>query len=196
MKKLLVTAAIAASFIAPGAAQAQAVPAAIVAVVDLERVQTDCTACKAAQAALRGQVSAYQNREKALAGPLQTEGKAIQAAVDALPQGKEPDAALQARIKAFQTRQQQGAQELATQQQQIQRNNQYISKQIMDKLAPIYRQVMQKRGANILVDVNATLATSTSVDVTSDVVSALNATLQSVSTNAPAAPKSNSPQGR
>jgi Skp family chaperone for outer membrane proteins len=196
MKKSLVTAALAASFIAPVAAQAQAVPPAVVAVVDLGKVQSDCTACKAAQTSLNSQITALQNREKALATPLQTEQKAIQAAIDALPQGKEPDAALQARVKAFQAKQQQGAQELSAQQQQIQRNNQYISKQIADKLGPIYQQVMQKRGANILVDVGTTLATSTSVDVTNDVVAALNAALPSVSTTAPAAAQKKNPQGR
>jgi len=195
MKKLLFTAAIAASFIAPAAAQAQAVPPAMVAVVDLEKVQSSCTACKTAQATLNGQISALQTREKALAAPLQAEQKSIQAAIDAL-NGKEPDAALQARIKAFQTKQQQGAQELASQQQQIQRNNQYISKQVMDKLGPIYTQVMQKRGANILVEVGQTLATSSTVDVTNDVVAALNAALPSVSTTAPAAAKNSNPQGR
>jgi outer membrane protein len=195
MNKLLATAAIAASFITPAAAQAQAVPAAVVAVVDLEKVQSDCTACKTAAAALKSQITAYQNREKALAAPLQTEQKSIQGAIDAL-NGKEPDAALQARIKAFQSKQAQGAQELSNQQQQIQRNNAYISQQIKDKLDPIYKQVMTKRGANILVDVGQTLATSASVDVTNDVVAALNAALPSVSTTAPAAPKNSNPQGR
>src|SRR5437762_11074691 len=101
MKKMLLIAASAASLLVPAAAGAQAVPAAVIAVVDLERVTTDCTACKTASASLRGKVTALQNREKALGAPIQTEGKSLQAAVDAL-KGKDPDAALQARIKAFQ----------------------------------------------------------------------------------------------
>ena len=36
---------------------------------------------------------------------------------------------------------------------------------------------MQRRGANLLVEMGATLATSTSVDVTNDVLAALNAAL-------------------
>jgi Skp family chaperone for outer membrane proteins len=195
MKKLLATAAFAASVLAPVAAQAQAVPPAIVAVVDLDKVTGSCTACKTAQATLQGQITALQNREKSLSAPLETEGKAIQAAVNAL-NGKEPDAALQARIKAWQAKRDQGAQEISGQQQQIQRNQQYIQKQILDKLNPIYGQVMQRRGANILVEVNTTLAASSSVDVTGDVVTALNAALPSISTSAPAAPKPATPQGR
>ena len=83
----------------------------------------------------RARSTALQSRETTLATPLQTEGKSIQAAVDAL-NGKEPDAALQARIKAFQTKQQQAAQELQRQQQQIQRNQAYISQQITRSLGP------------------------------------------------------------
>jgi Skp family chaperone for outer membrane proteins len=195
MNKLLASAASAALFLTPVAAQAQAVPPAIVAIVDIDRVTTDCTACKAALSSLRGQVTALQNREKSLAGPLQTEQKSIQTAIDAL-NGKEPDAALQARVKAFQAKQQQGAQEISSQQQQIQRNQQYIQKQVADKLGPIYQQVMQKRGANILVDVNQTLATSSSVDVTGDVLAALNTALPSISTTAPATAQNKNPQGR
>jgi outer membrane protein len=195
MKKLLVTAAIAASFIAPAAAQAQAVPPAVVAVVDLNQVTSDCTACKTAQAALQGQITALQNREKTLSAPLETEGKSIQTAVNAL-NGKDPDAALQARIKAWQAKRDAGAQEISSQQQQIQRNQQYIQKQIMDKLNPIYTQVMQKRGANILVEVGTTLAATSAVDVSNDIVAALNAALPSIATTAPAAPKNSNPQGR
>lgn len=192
MKTLLVSAAFAAAILAPSAASAQAIPGAIVAVVDLDRVTSECTACKTASATLRSQATSFQSRRDTLASSLQTEQKSIQTAVDAL-KGKEPDAALQTRIKSFQTKAQQDEQELASQQQQIQANQQYIQKQIADKLGPIYQQVMQRRGANLLVEVGATLATSQSVDVTNDVLSALNAALPTLATTAPAQPK---PQGR
>jgi Skp family chaperone for outer membrane proteins len=188
-------ASLAASMALPGVAQAQAIPPAIVAVVDLDKVSSNCNACKTAAAALRSQVQAYQGREGALAAPLQTEGKSLQAAVDALG-GKEPDAALKARITAFQTKQQQGAQELQRQQQQIQRNQQYVQKQIGDKLGPIYSQVMQRRGANLMVEVGSTLATASALDVSNDVVAGLNVALPAIQTNAPAAPATAQPQGR
>ena len=192
MKTLLISAAVAAAAIAPSAATAQALPNAVVAVVDLDRVTAECNACKTAQAALKSQVQSYQGREQALAAPLETEQKSIQAAIDAL-KGKEPDAALKARVESFQNKQQQAARELSTQQQQIQRNQQYIQKQIQDKLNPIYQQVMQRRGANLLVEVGTTLATAQNVDVTNDVLAALNAALPTLVTTAPAAP---APQGR
>jgi len=194
MKKLLISVSLAASAVLPSAAQAQAIPAAIIAVVDLDRVTSDCNACKTATAALRSQVQSYQSRENALAAPLQTEQKSIQAAIDAL-KGAEPDAALKARISAFQTRQQNGAQELQRQQDQIKRNQQYVQKQIADKLGPIYSQVMQRRGANIMVEQGATLATATSLDVTTDVIGALNTAMPTIQTVAPAAP-ANTTQGR
>ena len=192
MKRLLISASLAASAVLPSAAQAQAIPAAIVAVVDLDRVSTDCNACKTARTSLQSQLQSYQNRETALATPLQTEGKTLQTAVDALG-GKEPDAALKTRITAFQAKQQQGAQELQRQQQQIQRNQQYVQKQISDKLGPIYTQVMQRRGANIMVEQGATLAMTNAVDVTADVIAALNAALPTIQTVAPAAPATTQP---
>lgn len=197
MKRLLISASLAALALFPAAAQAQAIPAAVVAVVDLEKITGACTACKAASAALRSQVTGLQNRQQALATPLQTEQKSIQAAIDAL-NGKDPDAALQARVRAFQAKQQSAAQELETQQQQIQRNQQYVQKQIADKLGPIYTQVMQRRGANMMVEIGQTLASGATLDVTNDVLTALNSALPSVATTAPAqaARPPAQPQGR
>lgn len=192
MKTLLISAAVAASMFVPVAASAQAVPAAVVAVVDLQRVESECTACKAAITSLRSQQAAEESREKALAAPLQTEKNSLQAAVNAL-KGKDPDAALQARIRAFQEKGQQAELEAQRGREQLQRNGEYIQQQIQTKLNPIYSQVMQRRGANLLVEQRATLAASSSVDVTNDVLTALNAALPSVSTTAPAQAQ---PQGR
>ena len=193
MKTLFVCAALAASALAPAAASAQSVPPAVVAVVDLNRVTSECTACKTASATLRSQVTAYQAREKALAGPIETEQKSLQSAIDALGGSKAPDAALQARVKAFQAKQQTAAQELQRQQQQLERNQAYIRQQIATKLGPVYQQVMQRRGANLLMETSATLASSTSVDVTSDVLTALNAAMPTLQAVAPAQTQ---PQGR
>ncbi len=194
MKKLLISASLAASVALPSVANAQTIPGAVVAVVDLQRVQAECTACKSAKDALVSQANAEDTREKALAGPIQTEQQSIQAAVDAL-KGKEPDAALQTRIKTFQNRAQQAQDEINRGRLQLQRNQAYIAQQIQAKLNPIYTQVMQRRGANILVEQGSTLATAGSVDATNDVLTALNAALPSVQTTAPAA-AANNQQGR
>lgn len=196
MKKLLISASLAASAIVPSAAHAQAIPAAVVAVVDLDKVTSSCNACKTATATLRSQVTSLQSRQQTLAGPLQTEGKSIQDAVNAL-NGKEPDAALKARAQAWETKRQQAGQELERQQAQIQANSQYVQKQIADKLGPIYSQVMQRRGANIMVEIGTTLASGSTLDVTNDVITALNSALPSLQTTAPTAPANRAqPQGR
>ena len=197
MKNLLISASLVALAIMPSAAQAQAVPAAVVAVVDLEKITSQCTACKTANAALQSQGTALQNRQKALAGPLETEGKAIQAAVDAL-KGKEPEAALKARAQAWETKRNNAAQELQAQQAQLQRNQQYIQQQIAQKLGPIYQQVMQRRGANLMVEISTTLASGASLDVSNDVLAALNAAMPTVQTVAPAqtTTSKSQPQGR
>jgi len=78
MKTILVSAAALAAAMLPTAAQAQAVPPAIIAVVDLEKVTGTCNACVTAKAALQSQVNALQARERALSAPIETEGKAIQ----------------------------------------------------------------------------------------------------------------------
>lgn len=194
MKSLLIPAAFAAALIAPATVSAQSVPPAVVAVVDLNRVTSECNACRTAQAALHSQIQAYQTHERTLAGPLDTEQQSIQTAIEAL-KGKQPDPALQARVKSFETRHQQAALELQNQQQQIERNQQYIQRQLQDKLGPIYQQVMQRRGANLLVEVSATLATTQNVDVTNDILAALNASLPTIATTAPAQTQQQ-PQGR
>lgn len=193
MKNPIVIASLALVAALPSAAQAQALPPAVVAIVDLNKVTTDCNACKTASATLKAQATAYQAREKALSDQVNTEGKAIQTAAEAL-NGKEPDAALKARAQAFETKRQNAAAELQRKQSDLQRLQAYIQQQIAAKLGPIYEQVMTKRGANVLVEMGSTLASAQSVDVTADVTAGLNAALPSISTAVPAAPAA--PQGR
>jgi len=195
MKTLLLSAAFAAAVIAPSAASAQAIPGAVVAVVDLDRVTSTCNACRTAKAALQSQVTAEETREKGLLAPLKTEQESIQSAVDAL-KGKDPDAALQARVKAFQTRYQQAQETAARGRAQLQANAAYVQKQVQDKLGPIYQQVMQRRGANVMVELGATLAMAQTVDATNDVLNALNTSMPTLATTAPAAPAPKQPQGR
>ena len=185
---ILLTAALAATV----STAAMAAPANIV-VVDNERIFAECTACKSAQTQLQTQATALQARQAALAAPIRTEGQALQTAVNALA-GKEPDAALKARVTAFETRQNTANQELARLQQNLQSSQANVLRQIQAKLAPIYTQVMTSKGANLALDANSTLARGQALDVTSEVLAALNAALPSVSvTPGPAAA---APRGR
>ncbi|MBA3897506.1 MAG: OmpH family outer membrane protein [Sphingomonadaceae bacterium] len=195
-KHILAAGAAVAALALPLAAQAQQrTPGAIAVVVDTSRIYTECNACKTAQAQLKSQADAIQARSQALAGPLQTESQAIQAAINAL-QGKPADAALQARVTAFQQKQQAAQAEIQGREQTFTRNRGYVAQQINVKLNPIVVSVMKARGANLAVDPQNVLAYEPSIEVTSDVLTQLNTQLPSVSTTAPAAPATPAPTGR
>lgn len=196
MKKFVFGAAFAALAIAvPASAPAQRLGAAVIAVIDTARIFRECNACRTAQTQLQQQVDQARQRAQQLGQPIQTEGQSLENSLKAL-NGKAPDAALQGRIQAFQARQNTANQELQNRQATIQRNQQYVAQQINTKLDPIIKSVMQSRGANIAVDVQATLATSPSIDVTNDVLAQLNQQLTSINVTAPAAPANAQPQGR
>ena len=177
MKTYLAAALVAASALATPAL-AQRAPAAVVVVVDTDRVYRECNACRTAQTQLQSQVTALRTRQQTLETQLRPEGQAIQTAVNALA-GKQPDAALTNRVKAFQQRQEQANQELARGQQNIQSIQANVLRQINEKLQPVINQVMAQKGANVAVDVSATLAHGQTTNVTNDVLAALNRGRQS-----------------
>ena len=195
MKTMISLIALAASAaILPSAAIAQRAPAAVVVVVDTDRIYRDCTACKTAQAQLQSQVTALQARQQTLTGQLRPEGQAIQTAVDALG-GKAPDATLRARVQAFQAKQEQANQELGRSQQNLQSIQANVVRQINARMNPVITQVMTAKGANLAIEVGATLAHSQTVDVTADVLAGLNRALPSVSLT-PLPAQAQQPQGR
>ena len=185
----------------PAAASAQKLAPAVVAVVDTDRILRECTACKAAQTQLQGQVQQLQSRQQQLATPIQTEAQAIQTAVNAL-QGKQPDAALQGRIQALQTKQNQANQELGRQEQTVRSTQQHVVQQINQRLGPIINGQLAAKGATIIVDRDAALAVAPTIDITNDVLAQLNQQLPSVSVTPmpqqqqPAQQQQPQPQGR
>lgn len=180
----------------PAAAPAQRAAGAVVVVVDTERVYRECTACKAAQATLQAQATSLQQRAQQLGQPIQTEAQSLDAAIKALA-GKQPDAALTARITALQTKQSTAQQEIQGREQTLRSTQQNVLQQINVKLNPVINQVMTARGANLAVDENNTLAHAASLDITNDVLAALNQQLPSVSvTPLPQSANQQQPQGR
>ena len=180
MRNLLIFSAALTAVVVPAAAQAQRAPAAVVIVVDSDRIYRDCNACRTAQQQLQSQVNALRTRQQTLANELRPEGQAIQTAIGAL-NGREPDAALRTRVQTFQQRQEQAQQELARSEQNLQSIRANIIRQIDERMRPVINQVMTQRGANIAVDVNATLAHAQTVNATDAVLAGLNAALPSVS---------------
>lgn len=186
MNKLLLSSALAGLALAtPMAASAQAIPAAVIAVVDRDRVATSCTQCAAAATQIQTQIQQYQAREAQLGAPLQTESQAIQAAINALPQGGQPDAALRTRIQTFQTNQQAAERELSQRQETIGRNRQYLVQQIVQRMDPLVGQVTRERGANLAVDVASTIAHNPALDVTDAVLALMNQNATPFSVTAP-----------
>lgn len=183
MTNKLVLGLFAAAAVASPAAAQNRLPAAVIAVVDSGRVYSECTACRAALTQLQSQATALQTRQQALVGPIQTEGQAIEAAISALPaaQRQSPPAALQQRVQRWQQSQQTAQTELQGLQTRLQSTQAHVRQQLDARLGPIINQVMTSRGANIAVDTDATLARANGVDVTNDVLTALNAQVPSVS---------------
>jgi Skp family chaperone for outer membrane proteins len=159
----------------------------VIAVVDRQRVVSECNACKVAATQIQALITQAQQRQQTLASPLQSQDQALQAEagrIRALPEGAAKTAAiaaLQPRIQAFQQQQGAAQQEIQGIQQNIQSVNNNVLRQITDKLNPIVGQVMQQRGATIALDQEATLASAKTVDVTDQVLTALNAQLTTVS---------------
>ena len=178
MRKTLLLAAIAAATALPTTANAQARGGVII--VDTANVLSNCTACKAAQTQLEQRQTTLRSRVQTLTQQLQTEGKPIQDAVDAL-KGKQPDAALQQRITAFQTKERSAQQEISNSQRQLQSTAAHVQQQVGARLIQIVEQSRARRGASIAVAKDSTLANDPSIDVTSEVLAALNQALPSVS---------------
>src|SRR3546814_8110597 len=138
-----------------------------------------CTACVAARTQLQQQLQQAEGRAQQLSQPLETEAQSIQQALAALG-GKQPDAALTQRIQALQTKQNSARQELGGRQRTLQSTEAHVNQQIAARLGPIINQVMQTRGATVVLNKGNTLAASASIDVTNDVLAQLNQQLPSV----------------
>jgi Skp family chaperone for outer membrane proteins len=206
MNRFFFGAAIAALSISiPVAADAQrnrnndnAAAAPVILIVDTEKVLTECNACRAATTQLEQQGQQLQQRVQQLRAPLQTESQSIQTALNALS-GRQPDAALQARITAFQNKENAANQELNGRQQTLRSIQVHVSQQLGDALGPILEQMRAQRNALVVMGKNATLASATNIEITNEVLTALNASTPSVQvTPMPQQPQqpASQPQGR
>ena len=195
MKKLAFSLAVAVSALTvSGTAHAQQRPGVLV--VDTDRILSECTACKAAATQLQSQLQAGRTRAQQLDASLKPEAEALEKAVQALG-GRQPDAALQARIAAFRTKQQQGQTELSNRENTLQSTQAHVQQQIGRRLVQIVEQSRARRQASIVVSKGNTLASDTSIDITGEVLTALNQQLPAVSvTPLPQQQQQTRPQGR
>lgn len=182
-KIILATLALAGATLGCGAAGAQALADAKLAVVDVERVMRDCTACVAANGQLQQQRTALQTFAQQQGQPLQGEQTSLEAALKAA-NGK-PDTALQQRVTAFQTRAQTAQRAVSEREQTFQRNIQFVQQQIAQKMVPVVQQIAQQRGASVAIAKESVLFSAPTVDITDAVLTTLNSQLPSVSVTAP-----------
>jgi len=192
MKKLAISLAAAVSALTiSGAAEAQ--QNAGILIVDTDRILNECTACKAAAAQLQSQVQQGRQRAQQLEATLKPEAEALEKAVQALG-SKQPDAALQARIAAFRQKQQQGSTELSTRESSIQSTQAHVQQQIGSKVVQVVEQSRARRQATVVLSKSSTLASANTIDITGEVLAALNQQLPSVSVTP--MPQQSRPQGR
>jgi outer membrane protein len=179
---------------APASAQSR-LPAPVVAVVDAQRVMSDCNACKQAQAQLQAQLNQMQQFAQQLAAPLDTEAQQLDAALKAA--NNRPDAALQTRIQTFRGKQENAQRQVQEQQQTLERNAAFVRQQIGVKLIPVIDQISQQRGATVTIDKGSLLFAAPTLDITDGVLASLNQQLTTVNVVAPPpAPQGTAPAPR
>lgn len=197
MRKLTYpTIAVAVALTAAGVAHAQQRP---ILVVDTEKVLTDCNACRTANTQLQTQQnqlqSRIQQRAAALDAQLKPERDAIQKAVQALA-GKQPDAALQRRAQAYEQRAQAAQNELQNIERQFQSTVAHVRQQVGQRVVLIAEQVRARRQAAIVIGKSSVMANDSAIDVTTEVLAALNQQLPAVSVTPLPQQQQAQPQGR
>ena len=101
---------------------------------------------------------------------------------------------MQARIAAFRTKQQQAQTELGNRQSTIESTQANVQRQIGTRIVQIVEQSRARRQASVVVTKSSALASDPAIDITGEVLTALNQQLPSVSvTPLPQQPR---PQGR
>jgi Skp family chaperone for outer membrane proteins len=191
MKKIAYLAILAAGTVAaPASAQAQAV-----LVVDTDRILAECTACRAATTTLQGQETQLKQRIQQLEAQLKPEETSLQTAVRGLA-GKQPDAALQARIAAYEQKARQAQTEIDSRQKQLQSTLLNVRQQVGSRAAQITEQVRARRQAAVVIAKANVIANNTAVDITGEVLTALNQQLPSVSVTPMPQAQQTKPQGR
>jgi outer membrane protein len=185
MNRVLPPLAAAALAAMPFTASAQGTPPAQILIVDTATIYRTCTACVAAQTQLQAQASTLQQREQAISQPLRAESDSIEQAALAARDltgavRNVADQAIRTRIEALRTRQESANRQLEQLEQTLRSSRANVGQQIDARLGPILRQMMTARGANLVLGKEVTLASSDALEVTAEVLAALNQQLPSL----------------
>ena len=188
MKTLIKTLLLASALAVTAPLAAQAVPAATIVLVDMDKVFTTSVAGKQAQVELKTRADGIQARLQSLSTQFGAEEQALGKTQPAPTATAAIITAWQTKVKDFQARKSTAEQDLRKRDADFQASRQSVLKQLNDAAQPIISTVMKERGANIVLAEGATLQHIAALDVTPDVVSRLDKSLPRVSTATPAAP--------
>lgn len=189
MKKTLLTAAVFAALgmAATSPVLAQQAPAAAAAtqylVVDLNRVVLESAALKAAQPTIDSKRNALEAKAKTLQSQLEADAKALQQQAES---GIAAPDVLQAKQRELQQKAQKADQELATLRTDFQRTAAYVESQILEGSKPVINQIIQERGATLVLNRDAVVFANPAIDITGDVIARMQKSLPTVSTTPPA----------
>jgi len=191
MKKALLTAAVSAglglAMLSPAMAQ-EAAPAASAArssylVVDLNRVVRESAALKAAQPTLDSKRNSVESKLKTYQTQLEADAKALQQQAES---GIAAPDVLQAKQRELQQKAQRAEQDVAQLRNDYARTENFVVDQILDGSRPVINQIIQERGATLVLNREAVVFANSSIDITGDVISRMQKSLPTVSTTPPA----------
>ena len=159
-----------------------------IAVVNLEQAVGTSSAATTArsqmQVTYKATIDSLNTRKTALEAELKTKGEALQTAAKAAA-GK-PTPALQAQYEALQKRQQEAQTEMQRLGQPLALANAYVEEQISAKLGDALKNAMKKANVDLVLTPDATVSYAPTVDITTMVVTELNALVPAVGIVPPA----------
>ncbi len=172
----------------PTFAMAQAAPAApVVGIANLEEAVAKSNAWVLAANQIRiqyqPQITAFENRKRAI----ETELQPLAAAIQNAQRAPTPNtAAINTQIQQFQGRQQAAQAELQRLYMPIGRAEAFAQEQILAKLDTALKAAMTKRRVGIVLQPQATISYAPTADLTNDIVAELNTSIPQVSIAVPA----------
>src|SRR5690606_13665758 len=174
--------------LSPAAMAQEAAPAASAArssylVVDLNRVVRESAALKAAQPTLDAKRNALENKLKTYQSQLEADAKALQQQAES---GIAAPDVLQAKQRELQQKAQKADEDVANLRSDYARTENHVVDQILEGSRPVINQIIQERGATLVLNREAVVFANTSIDITGDVIARMQKSLPTVSTTPPA----------
>jgi Skp family chaperone for outer membrane proteins len=158
---------------------------AAVVVVDVDRIYKESNVGKYAQGQLKTIASGVDAELGPIARTLQTDEEAFNAKVQGKSEAQvkaalASDKDLAAKYMAIMQRRQAFDDKRALRTQELSATNQKALADVGAKAQPVVVEIMKKKGASIVLEKNSTVANSADVDITNDVLTELNKSVQSI----------------